>query len=88
MYKFIKKDEETYGIELKWCGYRPVGEIILKERYTEINLTSASMSVEKQVDLFSAIVERFEEVKNKEVRFTAVKARELLINNHYLGELA
>jgi hypothetical protein len=71
-----------------WCSFRPVGEIKLKERCTEINLFSTSMSIENQVDLFSAIVERFEEVKNKEVKFTEVKAIEVLTNNYYIGELA
>jgi len=88
MYKFVKKDDQNYVIENNWLKFIKVGEIILSELYTEIKLSSTSMSVFDQVDLFKEIVEKFEEVKNKQVRFTNLKAEEITYGDDYcIGDL-
>lgn len=87
MYNFVKKNEKIFVIEYKLYGIRfaRVGEIILNESYAEINLSSTLISFYEQVDLFKAIVERFEEVKNKEVRFTETKEKEILTDKLLQG---
>lgn len=86
MYIFVKKNEGNYVIKNKWLKFITVGEIILSVVDIEIKV-STTMSIYNQVELFNEIVEKFEEVKNKQVKFTNFKTKEIQNDNYCIGEI-